>query len=98
MGDNPMVLYPTRKKTEDGGGDASALRGKVLEALDYMRPALQEDGGDIDLVEFDEESGVVTVSLFGACDGCPIANETMTMGVERIIKDRVPGVTQVVAV
>ena len=74
------------------------MEEKLRAALDYMRPALQADGGDIDLVDFDEETGVVKVSLFGACDGCPIASDTMTLGVERIIKDKVPGVTQVLAV
>ena len=71
---------------------------KIQATLDYIRPALQEDGGDIELVEFDEGTGVLKVSLFGACDGCPIASETMTLGVERIIKERVPGVAQVVTV
>ena len=95
MSDNQTVLYPTRK---NGPASGTATRDKILETLDYMRPALQEDGGDIELVDFDEGSGVVKVSLFGACDGCPIASVTMTQGVERIIKDRVPGVTQVEAV
>jgi len=74
------------------------MEQRLREALDYMRPALQDDGGDIELVAFDPDTGVVKVSLFGACDGCPIASDTMTLGVERIIKDRVPGVTEVVAV
>ena len=71
---------------------------KIQATLDYIRPALQEDGGDIELVDFDEGTGVLKVSLFGACDGCPIASETMTLGVERIIKERVPGVAEVVTV
>ena len=74
------------------------MKEKLLQALDYIRPALHADGGDIDLVAFDEETGVVQVSLFGSCDGCPIASETMTQGVERIIKDKVPGVTRVITV
>jgi Fe-S cluster biogenesis protein NfuA len=72
------------------------MQERVLDALDYLRPALHEDGGDIDLVSVDEDTGRVEVALFGACDGCPIANVTVTQGVERIIKDRVPGVTEVV--
>jgi Fe-S cluster biogenesis protein NfuA len=74
------------------------MKEKVLAALDYLRPALQADGGDIELVNIDEDAGVVTVSLFGACDGCPISSMTVTEGVQRIIKDKVPGVTEVVAV
>lgn len=77
---------------------AASMEEKVLATLDYLRPALEADGGDIRLLDVDEGTGVVTVSLFGACDGCPIASTTMTQGVERIIKDRVPGVTEVVAV
>lgn len=71
---------------------------KVLETLDYIRPALQADGGDIELVSADEEAGVVKVFMSGACDGCPISDVTMTQGVERIVKDRVPGVKEVVSV
>ena len=76
----------------------ATMEEKLNEVFEYIRPALHADGGDIELVEFDEGSGVVKVSLFGACDGCPIASVTMTQGVERIIKDRVPGVTEVVTV
>ncbi len=75
-----------------------SLVERIEATLEYIRPALQEDGGDIELVAFDEETGVLKVSLFGACDGCPIASETMTLGVERIIKERVPGVSEVVTV
>jgi Fe-S cluster biogenesis protein NfuA len=74
------------------------MKEKLLEALEYMRPALQADGGDIELVSCDEETGVVQVALVAACDGCPISEVTMTEGVARIIKDRVPGVTEVTAV
>jgi Fe-S cluster biogenesis protein NfuA len=67
----------------------------VLEAIDLIRPALQSDGGDIVFRELDAD-GVVHVTLVGACGTCPVSTQTMTAGVERIIMDRVPGVTGVV--
>mgnify|MGYP000505062677 CR=1 FL=1 len=69
----------------------------VAAVLELIRPSLQADGGDIDLVDVDEE-GVVSVRLQGACGGCPMSQMTLTHGVERILKDRVPGVTRVVPV
>jgi Fe-S cluster biogenesis protein NfuA len=69
----------------------------IVEAIDAIRPALQMDGGDIELVGVNEE-GVVQVKLSGACDSCSISWLTLKGGVERILKDRVPGVTAVEAV
>jgi Fe-S cluster biogenesis protein NfuA len=66
----------------------------VLEALDAIRPALQADGGDIVFKHLDDD-GVVHVELVGACGTCPVSTMTLKAGVERIIKDRVPGVTAV---
>ena len=63
--------------------------------LDYIRPALQADGGD--LVLLGVEGGRVNLQLVGACGGCPLATMTLTSGIERILHDRVPGVTEVVA-
>ena len=74
------------------------VRDRVLETIDVIRPALQADGGDIVLKEVDEEAGRVTVELVGACGTCPISTTTMKAGIERILKDRVEGVTEVVAV
>ena len=68
----------------------------ILEAIEAIRPALQMDGGDIELVGF--EDGVVKVQLKGACDSCSISWLTLKGGVERVLKDRVPGVTSVEAV
>lgn len=70
----------------------------VAEAVEALRPVIQMDGGDISLVSVDEESGVVIVELGGACVGCAASNMTLKAGVERILKDRVPGVTEVRAV
>jgi Fe-S cluster biogenesis protein NfuA len=68
----------------------------VLDAIEAIRPALQADGGDIVFNTIDED-GVVHVSLIGACGTCPVSTMTLKAGVERIIMDRVPGVTEVVA-
>jgi Fe-S cluster biogenesis protein NfuA len=70
---------------------------KVGEVIDSIRPALQGHGGDVQLVGVDGDN-TVRVRLQGACQGCPGATMTMKMGIERILKERVPGVKQVVAV
>ena len=72
-------------------------RDDVQAALERIRPALQNDSGDIELMDIDEE-GVVKVHLTGACSGCPHAAMTLQMGVERILKDLVPGVQRVESV
>ena len=72
------------------------MRAQVEDVIEIIRPAIQADGGDIILREVDEESGVVTVELTGACVSCPASTVTMKAGIERIMKDRVPGVTSVV--
>jgi len=74
--------------------EPAEMEGKVLEAIELIRPALQSDGGDIELREVDAD-GVVHVTLVGACGTCPISMQTLKAGVERIIMDRVPGVTGV---
>lgn len=70
---------------------------EVQKALDLVRPALQADGGDVELVEVSED-GVVKVKLKGACGSCPMSTMTLKMGIERTLKDKVPGVTEVVQV
>lgn len=67
----------------------------VIAVLELIRPSLQADGGDVKFVSVDED-GVVTVELQGACKGCPMSQMTLANGVERILKERVPGVTRVV--
>jgi len=71
------------------------MRAAVLETLEMIRPALQADGGDIRVVDLSEETGVLDVELLGACGGCPMSTLTLKAGVERILKDRVEGLTQV---
>lgn len=75
-------------------GDSS-LRDRVSLALEELRPALQMDGGDIELIAVSED-GVVTVQLLGACCGCPMAEATLVGFVQERLKTRVPQVTQVV--
>ena len=69
----------------------------VAAVLELIRPALQADGGDVSLVDVDQD-GTVHVELQGACKGCPLSQMTIANGVERILKERVPGVERVVAV
>ena len=68
---------------------------KLDEALNYIRPAVQADGGDIVLLGADD--GVVNLQMVGACGGCPLSMMTLKAGIERILKDRVPGVREVLA-
>ncbi|MDY2777981.1 MAG: NifU family protein [Collinsella sp.] len=75
-----------------------AVNEELLKAvLDQIRPNLQADGGDMQYVGVDED-GVVSLELQGACAGCPMSQLTLSMGVERVLKEHVPGVTRVVAV
>jgi Fe-S cluster biogenesis protein NfuA len=73
------------------------MKEQIEHALDKIRPALQRDGGDIELVEV-EESGIVKVRLTGACGGCPMSQMTLKQGVERIVKQLVPEVKSVESV
>ena len=79
-----------------GCGDKT-FEAKVAEVIDSIRPMLQNDGGDIELVGIDEDK-TVRVRLQGACRGCPGAQMTLKMGVERMLKQKVSEVKQVVAV
>lgn len=69
--------------------------GELEAALDYIRPAVQADGGDIVLLG--AEDGKVSIEMVGACGGCPLSMMTLKAGIERILKDRVPGVEEVIA-
>ena len=71
------------------------MREKVESVLNLVRPSLRADGGDVELIDVKE--GVVTVRLTGACGGCPMATMTLKNGIERALKEQVPGVKEVVA-
>jgi len=72
-----------------------AMEAQVLEAVEAIRPALQSDGGDIRVLTVDEGSGIVDIELLGACGGCPMSTMTLKAGIERILMDRVEGLTEV---
>jgi Fe-S cluster biogenesis protein NfuA len=73
------------------------MREKVEAALAQIRPALQADGGDVELIDVTDE-GVVKLKLKGACSGCPMAAMTLKHGIERLLKQHIPEVKEVVAV
>ena len=73
------------------------MREEVQAALDIVRPQLQADGGDAEIVEVTDD-GIVKLRLTGACGGCPMSQMTLKMGIERILKDKVPSVKSVESV
>ena len=73
------------------------MKAQVQEALEKIRPALQRDGGDVELVEITGE-GVVKVKLKGACGGCPMSQMTLKMGIEKVVKQAVPAIKSVESV
>ena len=72
------------------------MEEQVRAALELIRPAIQMDGGDIKLESV--SGGTVTVQLLGTCETCPISPVTLKQGVERILRERVPGITEVIAI
>ena len=72
------------------------MREKVEGVLDKIRPSLIADGGNVELVDVND--GTVQVKLTGACDGCPMAAMTLKMGIEKLLREEIPEVKQVVAV
>jgi len=75
-----------------------SARYRIEAVLESIRPALQADGGDVEFLDFDEEDGVVQLRLLGACESCPISMMTLKGGIERRLRESVPGVTEVNAV
>ncbi len=73
------------------------MREEVATVLEKIRPNLQADGGDVELVDVSED-GVVKVKLTGACAGCPMSSMTLKNGIERLLKQEVTGVKEVVGV
>ena len=82
-------------RADSGSKATKRVRDRVAAVLDALRPMVQGDGGDIELIDVDAD-GVVHVRLHGACVGCPSAGMTLTMGIERNLKDQIPEVTRVV--
>jgi Fe-S cluster biogenesis protein NfuA len=73
-------------------------RDRIEEVLESIRPAIQADGGDVELVQVDETAGLVQVRLKGACESCPISMMTLKEGIETRVKRAVPGIVEVTAV
>jgi len=73
------------------------MKAQVQEVLEQVRPALQADGGDVELVDVTED-GVVSVRLTGACGSCPMSTMTLKMGIERTLKEKLPNVKEVVQI
>ena len=71
---------------------------QIQAALDEVRPALQFDGGDAELIDYSEDTGVVQLRMHGACQGCGMSTLTLQAGIERILKERVPEINAVVNV
>lgn len=73
------------------------MKEKVQEVLELIRPALQADGGDVELVDVSDD-GIVSVRLTGACGSCPMSTMTLKMGIERTLKEKIDTVQEVVQV
>ena len=76
----------------------STIQERVEKVLEKIRPYIQSDGGDISLVEIQEAEGIVKVSLHGACGSCPSSTATLKGGVERMVRQEVPEIHEVVAI
>jgi Fe-S cluster biogenesis protein NfuA len=76
--------------------DTNSIRERVMKALERVRPYLQSDGGDIDLIDVTEDM-TVKVKLKGACQGCPYSMQTLKAGVEQAIMQEVPEITRVIS-
>jgi Fe-S cluster biogenesis protein NfuA len=74
------------------------MKEKVEEIIQKIRPALQADGGDVELVDIDTPAGIVKLRLKGACAGCPMSQYTLKMGIEARLKEEIPEVKEVIAV
>jgi len=73
------------------------MKDQVQKAIEMVRPSLQADGGDVELIDVSAD-GVVKVKLTGACHGCPMSQMTLKMGIEKIIKSKVPEIKEVISV
>ncbi|MCL4446108.1 MAG: NifU family protein [Actinobacteria bacterium] len=89
-----VEVPPSRQGLSDE--EKSERMGSLMSLMDLMRPAVQSDGGDLLLVSADVELGTVEVQLQGACSSCAVSSSTLQGGVERILRDRLPWVTEVI--
>ena len=82
-------------EVKDGDPNSEIDMDVLNDTIEYIRPAVQADGGDIKLASVND--GVVNIEMLGACQGCPLSIATLKSGIERILKDKVPGVVEVIA-
>jgi Fe-S cluster biogenesis protein NfuA len=75
-----------------------AIREKIEKALDRVRPAIQSDGGDVELAEVNETEGTASVRMLGTCVNCPMSHVTLQMGIAHVIRENVPEIQYVSAV
>jgi len=92
-----MSLMPDQGGQEANEAEPVGLKARVQQVIDLIRPSVQSDGGDLELVDVDD-GGRVLIRFHGACVGCPSSTMTLQTGIERNLKTHVPGVTSVVAV
>jgi Fe-S cluster biogenesis protein NfuA len=92
----PEAESETATPTELSDEERADRLSKLHDLIDLMRPAVQADGGDLILIRADVAAGVVEVQLQGACSSCAISEATLSGGVERILRDRLPWVTEVI--
>lgn len=76
----------------------SSEASKIKKQLKDLSPMLQEHGGDVEFIDFDEKTGTVTVRLLGMCSGCPMAGETLKYGIEELLKEKIKEVKQVISI
>jgi Fe-S cluster biogenesis protein NfuA len=81
--------------TVESQATPETIESRVKDEIELIRPAIQSDGGDIRLERV--EGGTVIVQLLGVCESCPISPVTLKQGVERILRERIPGITEVIA-
>jgi Fe-S cluster biogenesis protein NfuA len=98
--EQPVTFSPTRPEPPAAPEppeppSPGSLAARVADTIEAIRPAVQADGGDLLLKGVDEATGAVDIELVGACVGCPASTYTLKAGIERILKDRVEGVTEV---
>lgn len=75
-----------------------SIQEQIANTLDQLRPALQRDGGDVEFVEYDTDSGILKVRLMGACRGCPYSQMTLSNGIKRALQQNFPDLKDVVSV
>ncbi len=95
---NGISMSEDAATTTAPAGDHDEVKARIQEALDEIRPALQFDGGDCELVGWSPDTGVVQLAMVGACSGCGLSTMTLQAGIERIVRERVPEVKAVVNV